>query len=179
MRTHYDIKLPTVPEGWVKWPEDESPTEAARRIDELVCVTTKSSKRLRRAVYDIAYLFKNELDFDFPQYGYKGQEEETSARAYLWWRSDCGYHTGLGRLAIMFGACCFRDRGDHWGLQWVWVHPYERRKGHLSRAWPYFGERFGVFVPETPFSTAMVSFLKKQRYDKVLRRSLSRKKRPK
>ena len=49
----------------------------------------------------------------------------------------------------------------HWGLAWVWFHPYERRRRHLSRAWPYFRARFGDFEVERPLSLAMAAFLRK------------------
>ncbi len=46
-------------------------------------------------------------------------------------------------------------------MQWVWLHPYMRRKGCLTRAWPIFAERFGQFDCEPPLSDAMQTFLEK------------------
>jgi hypothetical protein len=46
-----------------------------------------------------------------------------------------------------------------WALQWIWFHPYERRKGHLRNAWPYFLDRFGTFQVEPPLSPAMDKLL--------------------
>ena len=38
------------------------------------------------------------------------------------------------------GACAFRDRTETsdtqlWGLQWIWICPTERHKGHLAARW--------------------------------------------
>jgi hypothetical protein len=79
------------------------------------------------------------------------------------------------------GACCFRWRdftlgeqpypllGPCYVLSWIWLHPYIRRHGCLEQAWPYFVERFGDFIVETPLSTAMHQFLiAKTRYNDVL-----------
>lgn len=47
-------------------------------------------------------------------------------------------------------------------MQWVWIHPYYRREGLLSAAWPMFKERFGCFLVERPFSAAMLGFFASQ-----------------
>lgn len=119
-------------------------------------VVCKSKKIYRVAVWKIAQLFRREFEYDFTQYGSEGAEDDELSRAYLWWSQD--------NEAI--GACCFRWReySDHapgWGLQWIWFHPYERRKGHLSRSWPYFKQRFKDFQVESPISTAMGNFMVK------------------
>src|SRR5260370_152313 len=47
-----------------------------------------------------------------------------------------------------------------WSLQWVWLHPYLREKGHLKKAWPVFIEDLGEPVEvEAPYSRAMEAFL--------------------
>jgi hypothetical protein len=44
---------------------------------------------------------------------------------------------------VWVGACCFRDtKLAHiatpvpWLLNWIWIHPFCRRKGLLTKAWP-------------------------------------------
>ncbi|HTU33969.1 MAG TPA: hypothetical protein VMF66_09220 [Candidatus Acidoferrum sp.] len=49
-----------------------------------------------------------------------------------------------------------------WQLAWVWIHPFERGHGWLSRAWPAFKAEFGDFTVQRPVSAAMKAFLAKQ-----------------
>jgi hypothetical protein len=160
----YLIRLPSISD--VEVPADEMESElrlyadqGVRRPDDLWCVTTRSPLKVRRAVWQFASYFRREFRYDVVQYGFQGQETDTSARAYLWDLVDAG---DVAHHAI--GACCFRWREDSdshpgWALQWIWLHPFERGQGHLTRAWPYFRARFGDFDVESPVSTAMASFL--------------------
>ena len=170
MKTRYDIVLPTTPHVRVRWPEDEQRTGKALELDELVCVTSRSYKRLQYSVWKIACLFRNEMNFAIPDYWHKGEAVGEDVRAYLWCKTCDEYPTGLGPSDVVIGGCCFYPHEDAWGLHWVWLHPFERRQGRLSRVWPYFEERFGSFVPMPPWSDAMRHFLKKQGYVEKLRK---------
>jgi hypothetical protein len=117
---------------------------------------------------------KREECYDTPVYD---AEEEALHRAgdvaYLWTSYQ---HAGWGKdqpLLPAIGACCFRwrkwaDAPPGWALAWVWFHPYERRRGHLTRAWPYFRARFGDFIAEPPLSPAMQAFMLKQQDDSAV-----------
>lgn len=66
----------------------------------------------------------------------------------------------------IFGACCFRwrtwdDVPAGWTLDWIWMHPFFRARGHLRKAWPKFEQKYGKFYLQRPSSCAMESFLKK------------------
>lgn len=160
----YSIRLPSIRESDV--PEDELEAElrldadhGIRRPDDLSCVTTRSPLKLRRAVWQLAHYFRREFRYDVVQYGFEGRETDTSARAYLWDLTDRG-----DEVHHAVGACCFRwrqysDAPPGWALQWIWLHPFERGRGHLKRAWPYFRARFGDFDVEPPVSLAMAGFL--------------------
>jgi hypothetical protein len=116
-------------------------------------VTTTSPIRYRRAVWRLATYFRREFGYDFVQYGHEGHEDDATARAFLW----------FGRNVVI-GACCFRwrewtDAPAGWAMQWIWLHPYSRSCGYLTRAWPYFRARFGDFHVERPLSRAMAGFL--------------------
>lgn len=149
-------------------PEDEwlamyDAEKTASHPTSLLCVTTKSNARSRRAVWKCAQFFRREFGYDFVQYGHEGREDDASARAYLW----LGGVDGKTGDDVVVGACCFRLRTWEklpkpiWALQWVWMHPYARNKGHLKDAWPYFCARFGEFDVEGPYSKAMCAFLSK------------------
>jgi hypothetical protein len=138
--------------------------------DELISnpleVTYKSPKQHRKAVYKIAQYFKREFRYDFVQYGYNGNEKDELHCAFLWIDPECV------ELAVDFkvpcvGATCFRwrttaDDTPIWVMDWVWFHPYYRRRGLLTAAWPLFKERFKNFACEHPLSDPMKKFLHKQ-----------------
>ncbi len=128
-------------------------------------VTYKSPKQHRKAVYKIAQFFKKEFNYDFVQYGYDGNEKDELHSAFLWidpWTVELATEFKVPCV----GAACFRWRNDAddtpiWVLDWIWFHPYYRRKGLLAAAWPQFRERFKNFACEHPLSEAMKSFLLK------------------
>jgi hypothetical protein len=48
------------------------------------------------------------------------------------------------------GAGCFRyrdyqDPARPWVFDWMWLYPYFRRQGHLTRAWPTLRSELGNF----------------------------------
>ena len=65
-----------------------------------------------------------------------------------------------------FGAIGMRwkkydDMPEGWFMTWVWFHPSEQKKGHLTNAWPHILRLFPNFFPDPPITPAMQSFLKK------------------
>jgi hypothetical protein len=48
-------------------------------------------------------------------------------------------------------------------MEWIWIHPYCRRQGLLSKAWPEFEKMFPGFEPDPPLSPAMQAFVAKMR----------------
>lgn len=135
-------------------------------------VTQQSPLRMRRAVEQMACYFRRELDYDCLQYAAVEKERDAKTVAFLW--AD-DYIDDKGRVEVL-GACCFRwrhyfDGADRYALQWIWIHPYRRRQGHLTKAWPYFEKRFGEFIVEGPLSRAMRVFLAtKTKYNDLLAR---------
>jgi hypothetical protein len=138
------------------WSLDRAEGEAGnlRESSGLAAVVTgESSFALRTAVDKCNIYLIGEL-------GYKRQfdryEVDSDYLAYLWGEP------AEGRVAV-YGACCFRNRnyekGAQYAMQWIWIHPYARRKGHLAGAWPYFRTRFGAFLVEPPLSDGMKRFL--------------------
>jgi hypothetical protein len=109
----------------------------------------------RQEVYDRALEFKRELGYDFPQWALDAGHDP-DAVGFLFSDDD-------GRI---IGACSFRPQshpGERpWRLDWIWLCPSARRKGHLDRQWDRFRQRFGVFDVEPPISEAMQAFLRKR-----------------
>jgi hypothetical protein len=116
-------------------------------------VTAKSIMQLREAAENCNTFFVRENGYTRQ---FSRNDDDDKYLAYLW-----GEPTE-SRVAI-FGAACFRFRGYRerslFAMQWIWLHPFARRKGHLSAAWPYFRKRFGAFIVEAPYSDGMKAFL--------------------
>jgi hypothetical protein len=113
---------------------------------------------IRRAVQYFAIMFKREFEYDILQYSIQREKpnDDDITKPFLF-----GHYDGEGKI-LTFGGCCFRHRvnyykdvHDHWGLQWVWIHPFMRNKGFLGGVWPYFEDKFGDFMIERPVSKAM------------------------
>jgi|688.fasta_scaffold11193_16 hypothetical protein len=146
-----------------------SPKKAIRSP---IRVTIDSPKQYRRAVFRIACFFRRELGYDFVQYGDDGNEEDWNHVAFLWVHPEAvGGATSLRVPCI--GAAVFRQRSARnplppvYALQWIWVHPYWRRKGLLSGHWGALRQEFGNFQCEPPLSPAMQQFLESRSEDLV------------
>ncbi len=178
MVNYYDIR------PWVlKPPPGECPQKYHPSIAEtagphdhffpergLALVSIRSPRVYKNAVERIAYYFKREFHYDFPQYlasehsvvkrHRRPDSDDSNLLAFLWYDAD---ETNYAEAEWpTFGACCFRLRGDRWVFDWVWFHLYERRKGHLTRAWPLFRAMFGDFGIAPPVSPALQRFLERQ-----------------
>jgi hypothetical protein len=177
---YYCIKPPALSRNVLEqsWLSDDG-KETVKGVGAKTCglsavVTPLSCPVLRRAVECIAYYFRRELGYDFLQYCSLEMKDD-GHRAYLW--ADPGTLNDEFKMTVI-GACCFRWRkwrdappdfpSESYGLQWIWLHPYQRRKGVLANSWPYFLARFDPFVPEGPHSPAMEAFLRKHHYDRFI-----------
>lgn len=145
---YYDIVVPRVGSG--KDPELICVAHLPRLPIEVIAC---SELTYRRAVERLAYFFKREFQWDFVQFDAK---DKSNYKAFLWLSGNKG-----------IGACCFRfreweDYPHGWALQWIWLHPYVRRRGWLSKAWPMFKSKFPGFICEPPLSENMKAFLEMQ-----------------
>jgi len=114
-------------------------------------------------VEKIARYFWREFDYDVAPYNTDEHQRagDTALHPYIFFDRDHYYSDR--KYAI--GACVFHfrqfsDIGDRWELAWVWFHPYCRRRGYLSAAWPYFTQQYGDFVVQHPLSLAMEAFIR-------------------
>ena len=165
---YYDILPPRLQEAqlevsWAVEPGKETIRgTSAKSAGVRAVVTAASPQALREAVECLAYCFHREVECHI-QTPYCSCEADDQHRAYLW--TADGDSAGE---SLVIGACCFRlrqwsDAPDGYALQWIWFHPYERRRGHFRKALPYFTNRFGRIIAEEPYSPAMEAFLKKHR----------------
>jgi len=121
-------------------------------------VLPESPKRMREHVERFARYFLREMHtggIQFEATESAGSLGYVPYKAYLF---NDGFH--------FFGACCFRwrewqDAPASWSLDWLWLHPYFRSEGHLTRAWPVLEASHGHFHLAHPLSPSMQAFLRK------------------
>jgi hypothetical protein len=93
-------------------------------------VVHKSPILLRKEVEHFAYYFRREFHYDFVQFAAR---DNTGYTAYLF-TNEARMHP-----RVWIGACCFRIRNDKTigfpiqALQWMWIHPYYRSRGILTK----------------------------------------------
>jgi hypothetical protein len=120
-------------------------------------VDRDSARWLNKAVYERARLFRREFHFDFVQRLEQGPRQgPDKSRAFLF----------VDDRSVIAGAYAFQwlvytDAPSGWTGDWVWLAPRFRRRGILTKAWPYFTELFGGFHLERPLSRAMAAFVTK------------------
>lgn len=109
-----------------------------------------------KEIYGRACAFKTEMGFDRVQWLLPKRFNDPFRQGYLFTNEE----------GVIVGACSFvREKEEqriYWVLDWVWVVPRERRKGHLHKRWKLFREKFGNFKISFPVSTEMQSFIRKQ-----------------
>jgi hypothetical protein len=123
----------------------------------------------RKAAERLAYCFRREFDYFFVQYeakeanfsGFKVMHD----RVLMFGKLDQSTSEPNTRT-LFFGAVCVRwmewsNAPACWTLDWAWFHPYERRKGHMTKAWPYIVQMFPDLWVSHPRSAAMEAFLVK------------------
>lgn len=127
----------------------------------LMRVDIWSSSKLKKFVYKFAFYFRREFNYDIIQYS--EDEEELTHRAFLFLSraGDQYYDKDIYRI---LGGGCFRQRKykdcyESYALQWIWIHPYMRRKGMLTKAFDEFMNQFEQFRVESPYSVEIKSFL--------------------
>ena len=157
MREKYKIDCPLISCPILKYNRIELVNN-----DDVIEILPTDPFFCRKAIYKIALYFKREFKYDFVQYSVEEDYRKSHhAFAFVKWNYDGKY--------LVYGAFCMRWRNkmkeimDHWGLQWIWLHPFERCKGHLSEIWEGLNHHFPGFIVESPLSSGMLNFLEKRK----------------
>ena len=156
----YRIQLP-----YTSWPNKNTITIDGDVLHE---ISTSEPLKYRKAVQKLGNYFRREFQSDFPLY--HASDTDNSNVVFMWIGED--YKNDI--KSVGYGVCVFdhvvtcQNNTDksckedkHWVLMWAWFHPYERRRGHLSKALSYFQKRFGKFDIQHPVSEEMNNFLDK------------------
>jgi hypothetical protein len=130
-------------------------------------ITEAAPKRVQAVVYEFARYFRREFHYDFPQFHDPTLPASVNDALPPWEAWIWSPANSLRPIAI--GATVFRHErvvgNEHpeWVMSWIWLHPYFRRRGLLTQAWPTFRHRYGdQFLLEHPLSAAMEAFVQSQ-----------------
>ncbi len=125
-------------------------------------ITKSSPKEHLEALEQLARYFMREFKYDGIQFcSNEHIGKHVEYHGFVFTESACGAMKEGDSVTptIFLGGGCFRKRnhkdGEHWWLDWVWIHPYARNKGLLTKRIKYFKEKFGKFYPEPPLSKTM------------------------
>jgi len=162
--SHYDITLPKIgiraagaAQRQFKMNQDPNfQTLNAMQINQCIVRVDLNSKGHEWALEKIARFFRREFRYDLTQYRAGDPLNSPETTQGFVWRDIASD----GR-DVAWAGCCFRKRDHGWALQWIWMHPYERHKGHFLKALPYFVKLFGNFDVEGPYSHSMRECIKK------------------
>lgn len=120
---------------------------------------SRRTPRLWDCVDQFAMYLRRERGYDFPLFDV--HSDGTGVAPYL-----------FGDGASWLGACALHEtESAHilteipWILEWIWLHPYARRDGLLTKAWPQLESEHGQFLIRAPLSQAMEAFINKQGVD--------------
>ena len=117
--------------------------------------------REKVVVERIGYYFKREMHYDFAPYSAESRSYDNCAYLIAEHRGihcidpEANIHHALGAV----GFTCRDDRPHI--LEWVWLHPYLRRRGVLRSAWHTLEDRHSAFAVRSPISPAMEAFLER------------------
>lgn len=156
MDKFFDLKLPYLKPVRLS----HHASEPLNKLNSLGIHDLKDCGRsYKNALQKIALFFKREKGYDFVQYT-ADEVLDSNIKAFIF-ISERNYE-----LDSIYGGCCFRKRkykdgGISWALQWIWIHPYEREKGHFKKAFPLFKDLLGEFEIEGPYSRPMWNFVSK------------------
>lgn len=173
------IQRPSLPSFWKMTPQliivgcdtknVPSPTENNFTVYNDLVIRYIRSIKYCKALEQFGKYFRSEFDYDFSPYTVSEnlQKGDERIQSFLFFNP----HEAYDIVARPIGACGFllQDGYEHWVMNWVWMHPYARRKGHLTKAWPYFLQRYKEFRILTPISNSMDLFLKKAGYRHFVR----------
>lgn len=128
---------------------------------QYIPISEKSPIQTRRALEKIAFFFRREFEYDFPQYS-ATEKTNCKSKCFLFIEESWSKYFAIG-------GCCLRWRNfkndkPGWGLQWVWLHPYRRGRGIFKIYWDFFLKEYGDIYVEPPISSPMIYFLKKTNY---------------
>ena len=175
----YDLRLPFVNSGQ-KRPNLNLHSKEKPHGAPFEVVGTGSPSSWRNAVDEMALYFKHEMKCE--SLGYNPYERDPlfmDDRMLVFTDTYPEVNqptkeppSGYTNRQFFTGVIAMRARKERWNsrpnwtLDWVWFHPFARRRGHLARAWPFLLQMYPDFKISKPVSIAMQAFLNKIGYNR-------------
>lgn len=147
-------------------------TDSGRVSLRWILSDTKKNSKL--ALESIARCFKNEMKYDHTQYdasehygdsciGFIIVEQNLSRTVDY----DFSNEKNIQFHYVIGGGCFINDSDNLKELDFIWLHPYARRRKIMQEVWKIFNKKFSDFTLSQPLSTAMINFLEKNDKDKI------------
>ncbi len=127
-------------------------------------VSKESCSICRRFVYLFSRHLKFEAGYDRPCYGEYGADYDPFHLAFLIDAPSHSLDPKYGGFVLFRQRTTMLDTPLYWEMCGAWLHPFLRDTGLLTRAWPFFREKFGDFAVDQP-GLAMRGLLKKLSHD--------------
>lgn len=131
----------------------------------IIYVAPESEYSLKLQLQQFATFFKKEFKYDFLQYTANNHSSENEFAGFLF--SELAYdrieedkptpYRLYGGVGFFYRETIYPE--PIWELGWIWLHPFFRHRGLLSRHWEYFKTQFGDFEVSQPQSPDMKNFL--------------------
>lgn len=155
----WTIRRPRLPNFIGPFPSLLQVRCTALKDNESFEIRVASGRIFRDAVEQLGRYFRREFSYDFLPYTAREHERvgDGTLQAYLLFDPVEVRDVVLRPI----GACSFLLRQDRWMMNWIWLHPFARRRGHLTKAWQFFHKCYNNFDVQHPLSSAMESFLYK------------------
>ena len=149
-------------------------------VQGLIEINKSSPIQLLDSLEQFAKYFKREQGYNFVQFDAKDINDPNSPfLGFLFAESGLNQMTeehGNYTPSLLVGGGCFRyetlaNNETRAKLDWIWLHPYNRNSGNLSRYWPQIKSLANDskgFLLELPVSKPMRTFLKKKAHGDAL-----------
>ena len=129
---------------------------------DLLYIEPTSDCALKTALETMACYFKQEFRYDYLQYDKSEHPSECTGVLFCERAMDLVRDENHFPNRVIGGACFRREETEFYFLDWIWLHPFARNRGRLSREWKAMESKFGKFGFTEPLSPHMAAFLKRR-----------------
>lgn len=128
--------------------------ETERTAAGLRRVVPTAGSAIRTAIATLGRNIQREEHYDFPLIARPEKDP-----VYLWLDRQpcCGEYEVTG--AAVFSLDFYSNLPGVWCLVWIWLQPFARRCGRLTKAWPVFSKRHYPFTVQPLVSLRLTQFL--------------------
>jgi len=150
---------------------NEDPISTSKGRVSLRWILSDTERNSKKSLESIARCFKNEMRFDHAQYD-ASEHYDDSCIGFIIVEQNFSKTVDYDKENIQFhyviGGGCFRNGlNELKELNFIWLHPYARRREITQTIWKIFNKKFTKFTLTEPLSASMINFLEKNDKDKI------------